>query len=176
MRVRFVHAVLLVWILCPVTIPADEQGPSNSREGITTQQNLQDSRKAGPVDSQSPLKKASAGKKASVATIQNDNRSQAINWSGEEQKKRCNGYLEDLRALFLKTRHYAIQGASCDTAANAAAFLKSMETCKQNCPQGLLEHNGYTERIIRNIEHLGKLGNDRCNGSPTPVPQETQTP
>lgn len=233
MRIRFVYAALLVWILSPVAIPADEQEPSASRWGITTKKNLEDTRnttpgktgsapypkpqdrekhpsieqsasspsdntgtEAAPVSealsenameikpqpntsstgSQSPEMKASTGEKRSGDAAIKHNPPRGMNWSSEGQKRVCNGYLDDLRSLFLNTRHFSIQGASCETAKSAAAFLDSMEKCQRNCPDGLLEHSGYTERIIRNIRYLEKLGNDRCSGSLTPPPQVTQTP
>jgi hypothetical protein len=124
-----------------------------------------------PLDGQAPT-----GTEQPPAAMWEDNPARTIDWSSEGQKKTCAGYLEKLRSLFLKTRHYSIQGASCDTAESAAAFLDAMETCQRNCPRGLLEHSGYTERIIRNIRYLEKLGNDRCSGTLTPNPQVTQAP
>ena len=121
--------------------------------------------------------KAKPPKKSATAPAPKKVTPKVIQWSGEQQKSRCNGYLKELRSLFLQTRHYSIQGASCETAESAAAFLKSMATCQQNCPQGLLEYSGYTDRIIRNIRYLEKLGNDRCSGFLTPTPpMTTQTP
>lgn len=216
MRFRFVNiVVLLVLILSPVAIPADEREPSSSRWGITTKKNLEQPRiteeieetKSGPEETQaiapalptdqaapspsvntdgnvkidptqqpSPDKQTSTDKSHTKAATRKGNKSKAIDWSSEGQKKACDGYLKDLRSLFLKTRHYSIQGASCETAESAAAFLDSMGKCQRNCPEGLLEHSGYTERIIRNIRYLEKLGNDRCSGSLTPKPQVTQKP
>lgn len=132
--------------------------------------------KFDPTQQPSPDKQTSTNKSHTTAATRKGNPPQAIDWSSEGQKKTCDGYLKDLRSLFLKTRHYSIQGASCDTAESAAAFLDSMEKCQRNCPEGLLEHSGYTERIIRNIRYLEKLGNDRCSGSLAPKPQVTQTP
>ena len=214
MRFRFVNfVVMLVLILSPVAIPADEEAPSSSRWGITTKKNLEQPRiteeieetqsdpeetqaiapalpnhqgasspsvntdgnvKVDPTQQPSPDKQTSTDKSHTKAAT--GNTSKAIDWSSEGQKKACDGYLKDLRSLFLKTRHYSIQGASCDTAESAAAFLDSMGKCQRNCPEGLLERNGYTERIIRNIRYLEKLGNDRCSGSLTPNPQVTQKP
>ena len=153
-----------------VTTSSTEQAtPSPSLDADET-------KKIDPTQSQSPDKPASTKKNQTTAATRTEIPPQAIEWSSEGQKKACDGYLEDLRSLFLKTRHYSIQGASCDTAESAAAFLDSMETCQRNCPQGLLEYSGYSKRIIRNIRYLEKLGNDRCSGSLTPKPQVTQTP
>ena len=141
--------------------------PSLNADGAT---------KIEPTQSQPPDKPASTKENQNTAATRKEIPPQAIDWASEGQKKVCDGYLEDLRSLFLKTRHYSIQGASCDTAESAAAFLDSMETCQRNCPEGLLEHSGYTDRIIRNIRYLEKLGNDRCSGSLTPNPPVTKKP
>lgn len=45
MRVRFIYVTLLVWMLFPVAVAADEREPSVSLYEITTNKNLQDSRK-----------------------------------------------------------------------------------------------------------------------------------
>ena len=74
-----------------------------------------------------------------------------------------------MRDLFLKTRHYSIQGASCDTTENAAAFLQTWEKSRQECPKAFLDQSGYTDRIIRNITYLERLGKDRCDEAPEPV-------
>ncbi len=132
--------------------------------------------KIEPTKTKAPEKNVSANKVPSTDAAKKEIIPQAINWSSEKQKERCNEYLEDLRSLFLITRHFSIQGASRDTAVSATAFLKSMDTCEQNCPQGLLEHSGYNKRIIRNIRYLEKLGNDRCSGTLTPVAPMTKTP
>lgn len=83
-------------------------------------------------------------------------------WVDEQQKMTCQKYLSDLRKWFLKTRHYSIQGAPCQTKEFAAAFLNTKDNCIKDCPQGFLGQNGYTDRIVRNITYLEKLGKDRC--------------
>lgn len=215
MKIRFTHiVVMLVLILSPAAIPADEQEPTSSRWGITTKKNLENTRDTAIEEAESapeeiqtiapapstgqaaPSPSVNAGKNAKIeptqqppsnkqtstpkggttAATRKSNTPQAIIWSSEGQKQACDGYLKELRSLFLKTRHYSIQGASCDTAESAAAFLDSMGKCQRNCPKGLLEHSGYSERIIRNIRYLEKLGNDRCSGTITPNPQVTQQP
>jgi hypothetical protein len=219
MIVQFTLMIVIVLMLAPVAIPADGQGGSASRWGITTKKNMEDIRKTTPDESGSEREtqtpstvvrpsvgspatsaldkadtppmapegnapapagdaaKAKPPKKSAAAPDPKKITPQIIHWSGEQQKNRCNGYLEELRSLFLQTRHYSIQGASCETEKSAAAFLKSMATCQQDCPQGLLEYSGYTDRIIRNIRYLKKLGNDRCSGFLTPnPPMTTQTP
>jgi cytoskeletal protein RodZ len=79
-----------------------------------------------------------------------------------KKEKICTNYLDQLQDQFLKTRHYSIQGVPCQTAENAEAFLQLAEKCNSECPEGLLEKSGYTSRIMRNIQFLEKLGNDRC--------------
>lgn len=153
-----------------ITTQATDAHPST--DSVATSANDQADTTIAP-QSDAPAKagittKAEPPAKTDTAATKKSFTPQVIHWSGEQQKQRCEAYLNDLRSLFLKTRHYSIQGASCDTAVSAAAFLKSMKTCQQNCPQGLLGYSGYTDRIIRNIRYLEKLGNDRCSGSLTP--------
>jgi hypothetical protein len=150
--------------------------PSPSHTALNPSVNADGAMKIEPTQTPSPDKQASTKIKPATTATRKDIAPQAIDWSSEGQKKVCDGYLEELRSLFLKTRHFSIQGASCDTAESAAAFLDSMGKCQRYCPEGFLEHSGYTERIIRNIRYLEKLGNDRCSGFLTPAPQATQTP
>jgi len=89
--------------------------------------------------------------------------STAIKWDSEAQKATCDGYLKQLQDLFLKTRHYSIQGVPCETADHSDAFLQVADKCEKECPQDLLEKSGYTSRIMRNINWLNKLGNDKCS-------------
>ena len=149
----------------PVTVPASK-APDHADDAATIE----------PAQGQSPVENSPPGRNPSTAAVKKNRVLPAIIWSDEKQKNRCNGYLAELRSLFLETRHFSIQGASCDTAVSAAAFLKSMEACERECPEGLLEHSGYSRRIIRNIRYLKKLGNDRCSGSLTPNPPMTKTP
>lgn len=155
-------------------VPTDSvrEAPANT----SALDNISPAEKKASTKNQAPNSGAPSPAKPSTTEAGKKTAPQPISWSSEEQKKRCNGHLKDLRSLFLKTRHYSIQGASCDTAESATAFLRTMETCKQDCPQGLLEQSGYTGRIIRNIKYLEKLGNDRCSGSLKPVPPVTQKP
>ena len=150
--------------------------PSTDPSAASPSVNANGAMKIEPTQKPSPDKPASTNKKPTTAATRKKITPQAIDWSSEGQKKACGGYLEDLRSLFLKTRHYSIQGASCDTETSAAAFLDVMGKCQQNCPEGLLAQSGYSERIIRNIKYLEKLGNDRCSGTLTPAPQVTQKP
>jgi hypothetical protein len=107
-------------------------------------------------------KKAADQKKAAPDDIPAKRSTRAVAWADAQQKEMCQTYLNGLRELFLKTRHYSIQGAPCKTNEYASEFLRMSENCRQDCPQGLLEQNGYSERIIRNITYLEKLGQDRC--------------
>ena len=106
----------------------------------------------------------------------------AIKWDSEVQKETCTAYMKQLQDLFLKTRHYSIQGVPCQTAENAEAFLQLSDKCNSECPAGLIERSGYTSRIMRNIQFLKKLGNDRCEDTqsvkkivPKPTPDRIQT-
>lgn len=93
-------------------------------------------------------------------------------WSSENQKQTCTAHLTNLRQLFLETRHFSIQGASCDTAESAKKLLALIEQCRQDCPDHFLEQNGYSHRIIRNIRYLERLGKDRCGDTIIGGPSE----
>lgn len=115
----------------------------------------------GTLESSAPEKKSDSKSPSATKKTEKPARKK-IKWANENQKTTCEKYLEQLKVQFLKTRHYSIQGVPCDTADHAKQFLALADTCKKDCPQGLLEQSGYTNRIIRNINWLEKLGNDRC--------------
>lgn len=91
-----------------------------------------------------------------------------IAWDSDQQKTTCAEYLKEMREHFLQGRHFSIQGVPCDTAAHASVFLQVSEKCRRDCPEGVLEYYGYTDRILRNLSFLQKLGNDRCTESAGP--------
>jgi hypothetical protein len=99
----------------------------------------------------------------------------AIKWDSEAQKATCDGYLKQLQDLFLRTRHYSIQGVPCETADHADAFLQVANKCEKECPKGLLEKSGYTSRIMRNINWLNKLGNDKCSDNLPAIKKDSES-
>lgn len=116
------------------------------------------------------------GKNMTPTAKDNKPSTKTMVWVDDHQKMTCQKYLTDLRKWFLKTRHYSIQGASCQTKEFAAAFLQTKDKCIKDCPQGFLSKNGYTDRIVRNITYLEKLGKDRCdNESGAPSMSMPQT-
>lgn len=123
-----------------------------------------------------PSHKTKMGEKSTKPTTKDaPSSTKAMLWDDEHQKMKCKEYITDLRKWFLKTRHYSIQGAACQTKEYAAAFLHAKDKCTRDCPQGFLSQNGYTDRIVRNITYLEKLGKDRCETKSTsssmPMPQ-----
>ena len=81
MRFRFVNiVVLLVLILSPVAIPADEREPSSSRWGITTKKDLDQSRiteeivetKSGPEEAQAVTPAQPTDQEASSPSVNTD--------------------------------------------------------------------------------------------------------
>ena len=127
----------------------------------------------------SSLPPSTPGKTESTGTIESQHENTAVvqdivgslreedSVSNETKKEACDACLKNLRALFLKTRHYSIQGASCETCDQAKSFLNLYEKCRTRCTEKFLEENGYTDRIVRNITYLEKLGRDRCNDNDT---------
>ena len=107
-----------------------------------------------------------SGKQTTAVDTTMDAALQPPRWTDQALKEKCHSYLEQMRALFLKTRHYSIQGASCETAEHATAFLEISQSCEGECPEGLIEGKGYSDRILRNIRYLEKLGIERCGARP----------
>lgn len=99
-----------------------------------------------------------------------------IDSTGGHQKETCATQLKHLRELFIKTRHYAVQRAPCDTAESGAAFLRIIEKCRQDCPPQFLEQNGYTSRIIRHMTSLHKIGEGRCRDGREATPPQAGGP
>ena len=93
---------------------------------------------------------------------ENQKQVERIKWKDEKQKIKCEAYLGELKENFLKARHYSIQGQACGTAEYSRKFLKTVDRCKQDCPQNFLAQKGYTKRIVRNLSWLEKLGAERC--------------
>lgn len=85
-------------------------------------------------------------------------------WRDAGQRIRCEQQIADIRTHFLKARFHSIQGDACTCAENAQKFLGVEETIRSECPKGFLEQNGYSSRIVRNLEWLQELGAQRCLG------------
>lgn len=85
-----------------------------------------------------------------------------VQWKDDEQKSRCESHLARLKECFVRARYHSIQGDSCMTAEHARLFLEVLETCRMECPPGLVERNGYNKKIVRNLNWLYKLGKERC--------------
>jgi hypothetical protein len=90
--------------------------------------------------------------------------SRAVKWKNDKQQSKCESNLKQIRENFLRARYYSMQGDFCLTANYAKAFIRLVEVCKQNCPDKLLEHHGYSKRIIRNLNWLEELGSKQCLG------------
>jgi hypothetical protein len=85
-----------------------------------------------------------------------------ITWESSAQEASCEEQLQAIKRSFLDARFYSIQGDSCTTARHAAAFLEHIESCRRSCPKGFLESRGYNDSIIKNVEYLKILGQERC--------------
>ena len=101
-----------------------------------------------------------------------------VKWESEDQERRCSSLIETMRNAFTGARYHSIRGDACRTARFSSMFLNEAEACRKECPEGFLERNGYTERIVRNVSVLLELGRKRCmddgplSGIPSP-PGET---
>lgn len=99
-----------------------------------------------------------------------------IPFKDESQERLCDEYLKQIRDRFMKARYYSIQGDSCECAEQSKAFLDLIEESRGACPDGYLEKNGYSKRILRNLSWLYELGAKRCVGlTPATQPASDET-
>jgi hypothetical protein len=82
------------------------------------------------------------------------------------QQAACEGQMQTLRNSFIEARHRAIEKNSCKTAAHASTFLMVFEECQKACPPDYLNQNGFTGRIVRNIQWLGSYNSKKCSSAP----------
>ncbi|MDZ7698258.1 MAG: hypothetical protein U5R49_15505 [Deltaproteobacteria bacterium] len=89
-------------------------------------------------------------------------------WKSDAQRVQCHTYLTELKDGLNKARKSSIRGDSCATAKHARDFLKKADRCNKECPDKFLKTNGYSEKIIRNVEVLLELGKKDCLGDDVP--------
>jgi len=80
----------------------------------------------------------------------------------DEQRDQCSAYIPRLKENFHQARYYSVHGDACNTARFSEQFLALVEASKKICPDNFLETNGYSARIIHNIDLLKELGLKRC--------------
>ena len=85
-----------------------------------------------------------------------------VKWENDEQRVQCDTHLKELRKSLIKARTYSVRGDTCATAKHADSFLNLTKRCKNECPDGFLEINGYSEKIIKNVTVLLELGKKAC--------------
>ncbi|MCF8128141.1 MAG: hypothetical protein K9N10_06480 [Deltaproteobacteria bacterium] len=85
-----------------------------------------------------------------------------LKWKNEEQQLHCKTQLKELQKTLGKARTYSIRGDTCATAKHAHDFLALTGRLKAECPDGFLESNGYSEKIIENLKVLSELGKKAC--------------
>lgn len=85
-----------------------------------------------------------------------------LQWKSEAQRVQCDTHLKELRKSLSKARTYSVRGDTCATAKHADSFLNLTKRCKNECPDGFLEINGYSEKIIKNVTVLLELGKKAC--------------
>ncbi len=86
---------------------------------------------------------------------------------------RSEALLVEMRNTFIEARHRAIEKNSCEAAELAAAFLAAYEQCRKTCPPNYMIQNGFTDRVVRNMQWLGDYSVRRCEStSPSPPPTE----
>jgi len=99
-----------------------------------------------------PVKKSDAPKKKPAT----------LKWKNDEQRSQCETQLKKLQKFLDKTRTYSIRGDTCATTRNADGFLTLSDRLKNECPDGFLESNGYSEKIFQNVKVLRELGKKAC--------------
>lgn len=85
-----------------------------------------------------------------------------VKWENDEQRLQCETLLKKLQKTLGKARTYSIRGDTCATARHADGFLKLEKRLRNECPEGFLENNGYSEKIINNVKVLSELGKKAC--------------
>jgi hypothetical protein len=55
-------------------------------------------------------------------------------------------------------------------------FLEVAETCRKDCPEGILEVAGYSRRIMRNAFWLKELNTKRCKFLDSTQPDPSKSP
>jgi hypothetical protein len=85
-----------------------------------------------------------------------------VKWENDEQRLQCETLLKKLQKNLGKARTYSIRGDTCATARHADAFLNLEKRLENECPEGFLETNGYSEKIIQNVKVLSELGKKAC--------------
>jgi hypothetical protein len=85
-----------------------------------------------------------------------------LKWKDDAQQLHCKTQLKELQKALGKARTYSIRGDTCATAKHADDFLNLAGRLKTECPDGFLESNGYSEKIIQNLKVLSELGKKAC--------------
>lgn len=85
-----------------------------------------------------------------------------VKWENDEQRLQCETLLRKLQKTLGKARTYSIRGDTCATARHADGFLNLEKRLRNECPEGFLENNGYSEKIIQNVKVLSELGKKAC--------------
>jgi len=85
-----------------------------------------------------------------------------LKWKNDAQQLQCEALLKKLRQNLGKARTYAIRGDTCATARHANSFMDLADRCNKECPDGFLESNGYSEKIVQNVKVLSELGKKAC--------------
>jgi len=85
-----------------------------------------------------------------------------LKWKDEEQKGHCETQLKELKKSLDMARTYSTRGDTCATAKHSADFLDQAGRLKAECPDGFLERNGYSKKIVENLKVLLELGKKAC--------------
>ena len=65
---------------------------------------------------------------------------------------------------------------ACACAENARKFMETEQNVRRDCPPGLLAQNGFSDRIVRNIDWLNQLGSQRCKSDASASPAKPTLP
>lgn len=104
------------------------------------------------------------------------NPAEAPAWKNAAQQSLCNEKLAAIRSYFQKSRYYSIQGDACACAENARQFMETEQSIRRECPPDLLAQQGFSSRIVRNIDWLNQLGSQRCKNDGTVSPATPTAP
>ncbi|MFZ7126513.1 MAG: hypothetical protein ACOWWM_10225 [Desulfobacterales bacterium] len=148
----------------PAPSAVDASEPAGTARNPTPENPEADAPRETPAPSHEPdrrwiIKGKSPRRSAPPARPQAE---KEMEWENPGQREACTAYLEELRDSFRKAQYYSIQGDSCVTAEQSDRFLSVAEKCRKECPEGFLEHHGFKPDIVRNLNVLKRLGNQRC--------------
>ena len=169
MRVSF-FGVMVLWVVILGLAAPDTSSGSEAGVEATDKVKAADPKKSPKTDTGLKKTKRSA-KEDRPWTIKEhpSNKSDTppkkpapLKWENDAQRLQCETLLKKVQQNLGKARTYSIRGDTCATARHANSFMDLADRCNKECPDGFLESNGYSEKIVQNVKVLSELGKKAC--------------